>query len=208
MRKIRSTIFISIMITIVASTPVFAGEWVKGASANNTEVWSYKEGEKWLQNDYVFEGGEGLDTVAYYIGPCGTMVTNNYAPNGVWIGEDGKLQYHNGYRVTDVHPDAAVYGWDNGHDYIAYSFYYYDDYSDGFSIANVEAYYTSKSLERGFFLQYNLVKLGNGCFALCDTNNTSYEYYLSVSEDGSKLYITDMDGATAVYNYLEALYYS
>lgn len=207
MRKMISKVIMGIAIAFIAVTPVFAGEWVKGVSKNNPEAWSYKE-DKWLRNDYAFEGGEGLDTIAYYIGPCGTMVTNNYAPNGVWIGEDGKLQYHSGHRSTDVHPGAAVYGWDNGHDYITYSFYYYDDYSDGFSIANVEAHYTSESFEQGFFNQYNLVKLGNGCFALCDTNNTTYEYYLSVSEDGSKLYITDMDGATTVYNYLEALSYS
>lgn len=201
--------FITTIVALSLTTiPAFAGEWVKGASVDYPDAWSYKDGNTWTQNDYVFEGGEGLDTVAYYISPCGTMITNNYAPNGVWVGTDGRLQYHNGYRATDVAPKAAVYGWNNGNDYITYSFYYYDDYSDGVSIAEVQAHLTGAGMENGFYLQYRLVEIGNGCYAMCDNELNTYEYYLTVSEDRSKLYVTGADGTTMTYNFLEDLIYS
>lgn len=202
MKKMRRFLAALVAMVMVMATPVMAGEWQYPMSGGTEYECHYlKDNGKYAAFEYVT-----IDGVTYYFDCTGSLLANNYAPDGRWINANGNVDTSVPTRTTDVYPKSAMYEWTDGIEYITLSIYYHDNYDDGVSIGEV-VMQTSSPYAGTFYTYYNLIYIGNGTFGLADTSNQYYAYYMTVSGDGNTIR-TSYEGNTTVYTYSEDLIYS
>lgn len=199
MKKILKSIMIGTLMSLLLSIPVFAGQWQHG---EGNEWYYLKDNQTYAQAEWINHDGKN-----YFIDPNGVMMVSNYTPDGYWVGADGVWDQNVQQRNVDLYPKAAVYGWASDTDSITLSIYFYDEYYDGYSIAEVNQHLSYQIGEQfgQFFMTYKLAPVGNGCYLLMD--DTGISYYLSVSEDASVMWVSS-NGETTVYSFIEDLFYS
>jgi len=177
-----------------------AGQWEQGDFGKQ---YYQKDNGQYAQGEW--ENIEGKD---YYFTLNCEMLANNYTPDGYWVDGNGVWDQSVGQRQVDAYPAWAMYVNENENEIVSYSFYYYDDYSDGISIAEVQ--WLHSSLYYGnTYLSYLLKDLGNGTFILLSQNGDKlyYDSYITVTPDGQYLLVSSC-GSTEVYYLAEELIYS
>lgn len=78
-RRVR-TLFVTLMLTLTMSTPVFAGQWEL-----DNQGW-------WYQNDdgsYIINSWQWIDGRCYYFNQYGYCLTNTTTPDGCTVDESG-----------------------------------------------------------------------------------------------------------------------
>ena len=195
-RLFLAVIFWGLLMPITA----YAGQWEQGDSGQ----WHYqKDNGQYAQGEW-----ENIDGKDYYFTLNREMLVNNYTPDGYWVGGNGVWDQSAGQRQVDAYPAWAMYVNENEIEAVSYSFYYYDDYSDGISIAEVVWQHSSSYAGRST-LSYLLKDLGNGTFILLFESGGKlyYDSYIAVTSDGQYLGVSSC-GSTEVYYLAEELIYS